>query len=95
MVAMLSGMPVARMTMNTERIAKNEGIMVMSRAEGLRNTTRNARKITVAVSRKLCVSVGSSRSVISPARTPLPASWPRTSWKAGLPARAAAQVAST
>ena len=35
--------------------------------------------MTPAVSRKLCVRVGSSRSVISPASTPLPASLPCTS----------------
>ena len=50
---MLSGMSARRITRNTHRMAKKDGIMVISRAEGLRNTSRNARKMTLAVSAKL------------------------------------------
>ena len=48
-----------------------------------------------AVSAKLWVSVGSSRSVISPASTPWPARRPRTSRSAGSLACAAAHVCLT
>src|ERR1700722_17481766 len=57
MVAMLSGMSVKRITRNTHRMAKKDGIMVISRAEGQRNTSRNARKSTLAVSAKRGVGV--------------------------------------
>ena len=92
MVAMLSGMPATRITMNTDRIAKKDGIIVMRRADGLRNTTRKARKMTLAVIAKLCVSVGSNRSVMMADKTPLPAIWPRTDLKAGSLAWASFQV---
>ncbi len=72
MVAMLSGMPDKRITMNTVRIAKNEGIIVISLAEGLRNTSRNAQKMTEAVMTKLSVSVGSSRAVMAEDSAPFP-----------------------
>ncbi len=35
-------------------MANSDGIIVIKRAEGLRNTSRKARKMTLAVSAKLC-----------------------------------------
>ena len=76
MVAIFSGMAATRITMNTDRIANSEGIIVIKRADGLRNTSRKPKNMTPAVSAKLSVSVGSRRSVISPETTPLPATVP-------------------
>src|SRR2546430_16769084 len=77
-VAILSGMLVQRITRNTHRIANSDGIIVINVAEGLRNTSRNARKMTLPVSTKLSARVGRRRCVICVARTPWPATLPRT-----------------
>ena len=45
MVATLSGIPVSRITRNITRMANSDGIIAMSRAAPLRNTTRKARKM--------------------------------------------------
>src|SRR5213082_3130454 len=92
-VAILSGMLVQRITRNTHRIANSDGIIVINVAEGLRNTSRNARKMTLPVSTKLSARVGRRRCVICVARTPWPATLPRTERSADCAARAAARAA--
>jgi len=58
MVATFSAPPRSRIPRKVTRIANTEGIIAISRAEGLRKTTRKAAKISAAVRLKLSVNVG-------------------------------------
>ena len=57
-IATFNARPVARMMTNMTRMAKSDGIIAISRAGPLRNTSRNALKMMSTVSRNDWVSVG-------------------------------------
>ena len=50
--------PNSRMPRKVARMAKSDGIIARSRAEGLRKMKRNTTKMSAAVIAKLCASVG-------------------------------------